>query len=179
MLILLTILVVLSAVITISVVLKTQKDRITLFSENPNEIEPPHFRSLFEPGEEEIRALEREEKAKIDAQKVEETQRAAAQKADKVREFREFWEIAPNRRNTAQLLYLAAQTESGKIFSETAESVIQHWQANKIEGFKAEQLAQILESHFWLLPNEERTSGLSFWLKQEIAGLRRSSLGKN
>ena len=180
MLILFTILVVLSAVITISVLLlKTQKDRKTLFSENPREIEPPNPRSLFEPDAEEIRASEREEKARIEAQKTEEIRRLAAQKAEKAREFREFWELAPNRRNTVQLLHLAAQTESGKIFSETAENVIQHFQAKKIEDLKAEQLAQILESHFWLLPNEERTSGVAFWLKQEIAGLRRSSEGKN
>ena len=69
MLILFTILVVLSAVITISVLLKTQTNRKTLSSDNQREIEPPQFRSLFEPGEEEIRALEREEKARIKAQK--------------------------------------------------------------------------------------------------------------
>lgn len=179
MLILFTILVVLSAVITISVLLRTQKDRKTLSSGNPGEINPPQFRSLFEPDAEEIRASEREEKARIAAQDAEEIRRISAQKAEKAREFREFWELAPNRRNTVQLLHLAAQTESGKIFSETAENVIQHFQAKKIEDIKAEQLAQILESHFWLLPNEERTSGVSFWLKQEIAGLRRSSEGKN
>lgn len=179
MLILLTILVILSVVITVSVVLKTQKDRKSLFSENPREIEPPYSRSLFEPDEEEIRALKRAEKAKIEAEKAEELRRLSAQKAEKVREFQEFWEMSPNKRNTVQLLHLAAQTESGKIFSETAENVIGHWQANKIEDLSATSLAQVLESHFWLLPIEERTSGISFWLKQEIAGLRRKSVGKN
>lgn len=179
MLILFTILVVISAVVTISVVLKTRKDRNYLTSKITNEIDSPPFRSLFEPDETEIRALEREKKAKIEAQKAENSRRDFAQKAEKLREFQGFWEISLNRRNTAQLLYLAAQTESGKIFSEIAENVIQHWQAKKIEDLPAEQLAQILESHFWLLPNEERTSGVSFWLKQEIAGLRRMSAGKN
>lgn len=175
MLILFTILVALSAVITISVLLLARKYRKSLISHIPEQIEPPHPRSLFEPDEEEIRAREREEKTKIESLKAEEIRRISAQKAEKVREFREFWEIAPQRRSTVHLLHLAAQTENGKIFSETAETVIQHWQANKIEDLKAEQLAQILESHFWLLPNEERTSGVAFWLKQEIAGLRRSS----
>jgi hypothetical protein len=179
MLILLTILVVLSAAITISVVLKTQKNRNYLFSEHPREIEPPASRSLFEPGEEEIRAQKQAEKARDAFQKEEAARQIFAQKAEKVREFREFWELAMNRRNTVQLIHLAAQTESGKIFSETAESVIQHWQANKIEDLTSEQLAQILESHFWLLPDKERTSGVSFWLKQEIAGLRRSSVEEN
>ncbi|MGC2237079.1 MAG: hypothetical protein WA584_13010 [Pyrinomonadaceae bacterium] len=179
MLILLTILVVISAVVTISVILKTRKDRNFLTSEIPKQIESMQFRGLFEPDEAEIRALEREEKARAEAEKAEELRLIAAQKAEKLREFQEFWEMSPNRRNTVQLISLAAQTESGNLFSETAETVIGQWKANKIEGFSAEHLAQILESHFWLLPNEERTSGVSFWIKQEIAGLRGSSIGKN
>ncbi|HEY0427223.1 MAG TPA: hypothetical protein VGC76_05405 [Pyrinomonadaceae bacterium] len=179
MLILLTILVVLSAVITISVVLKTQKDRKLLSSEIPREIESPVQRSLFEPSAEDIRLRADEEKSRIETQKAEDARLVFAQKAEKVREFREFWELAMNRRNTVQLLRLAAESESGKIFSETAESVIDEWHANKIEDLSAEQLAQILESHFWLLPDKERTSGVAFWLKQEIAGLRRKLVGKN
>jgi hypothetical protein len=179
MLILFTILVVLSAVITISVLLKTQTNRKTLSSENPREIEPPHFRSLFEPDAEEIRALELEEKAKVAAQKNEETRQISAQKQEKVRQFQQIWLSAPDKKNTIELIYLAARSESGKIFSEISESVVKLWQEKKIEDFSGDDLAQILESHFWLLPNEERTSGVSFWLKQEIAGLRQSSEGKN
>jgi hypothetical protein len=179
MLILFTILVVLSAVITVSVWLSNQKDRKTLSSDNPKEIEPPQFRSLFEPNEEEIRALEREEKARIAAQKDEKAKRVSAQKQEKVRKFQEIWASAPDKKNTIELIYLASESESGKIFSEIAENVVKLWQAKKIEDFSGDDLAQILESHFWLLPNEERTSGVSFWLKQEIAGLRTSPAGKN
>lgn len=179
MLILFTILVVLSAVIAISVLLKTQTNRKTLSSDNPKEIEPPQFRSLFAPNEEEIRALEREEKTLIAAQKDEEAKRVSAEKLEKVRKFQEIWILSPDKKNTIELIYLAAGSESGKIFSEIAESVVKLWQAKKIEDFSGDDLAQILESHFWLLPNEERTSGVSFWLKQEIAGLRTSPAGKN
>jgi hypothetical protein len=178
MLILFTILVVLSAIITISVLRKTQTNRKTLSSENPREIEP-HFRSLFEPDAEEIRAIELEEKAKAAARENEETRQIAAQKEEKVRQFQQIWLSAPDKKNTIELIYLAAQSESGKIFSEIAESVVKLWQEKKIEDFSGDDLAQILESHFWLLPMEERTSGVSFWLKQEIAGLRQSSEGKN
>jgi len=179
MLILFTILVVLSAVITISVWLKVQKNRNSLISEHFREIEPPVGRGLFEPSEEELRSLELEEKAKTEAQKAEEARRIIAGKAEKLRQFSEFWKTSPNKRTTVELLSLAAQTESGKLFSETAENVVQQWQEKGIEDLSAEQLAQILDSHFWLLPHEERTPGVSFWLKQEIASLRRSSVGKN
>jgi hypothetical protein len=178
MLILFTILVVFSAVVTIWIFLKTRENRDYLTSNPPKEIEP-HLRSLFEPGEEEIRSREREEKAKTEAQKAVEMRRILDGKAKKLNEFKEFWKTSPNRQTTVRLLSLAAQTESGKVFSETAENVLQQWQAKRIEDLSAEQLAQILDSHFWLLPNEERTPGVSFWLKQEIASLRRNTVGKN
>jgi len=178
MLIFFTILVVFSAVVTIWIFLKTRENRDYLTSQPLKEIEP-RSRSLFEPSEEEIRSLEREESVKTEAQNAEEMRRILAGKAERLSEFKEFWKTSPNKRATIQLLALAAQTGSGKIFSDTAENVIQQWQANRIEDLSAEQLAQILDSHFWLLPNEERTPGVSFWLKQEIASLRRSSVGKN
>lgn len=179
MLILFTILAVLSAAVTIWIFLKTRENRDHLLSQTQKEIEPPVGRSLFEPSEEEIRSLEREEKAKTEAQKAEEMRRILAAKAEKFREFKEFWTTSPNKRTTLQFLSLAAQTESGKIFSEAAENVVEQWQAKRIEDLSAEQLAQILDSQFWLLPDEERTPGVSFWLKQEIASLRRNSVGKN
>lgn len=182
MLFLLTILIILSAGVLLTVFVKRRNSR--LLKENPaRNFIPESFRPLFEPSAEELRSLEKAEKDKIEAEikanKDEEIRRILVQKADKVREFREFWEMSPNRRNTLQLLYLAAQSESGKLYSDTAENVINVWKHSEIEDLTADHLAHILESHFWLLPNEERTSGVSFWLKQEIAGLRQKSLGKN
>jgi hypothetical protein len=176
MLILFTILVVLSAIVAIPFFIKSRKSS---FSENPRQLEPPPFRSLFEPSEEDIRALEEAEKARLRASELAEEQLISAQKQEKAEALQRIWQSSPTKKNTIELIYHAAQTESGKIFSEIAESVIKLWQAKKIEDLSGEDLAQILESQFWLLPAQERTSGVTFWLKQEIAGLRRSSVGKN
>ncbi len=168
----------LSAVIGFSVYLKRRAK--SLKSENQKQFrEPPVFRSLFEPTSEEILALEREEKAEAEANRHEEARRVLAEKAEKVQEFQKIWQNLPERKNTAELLRMAAESESGKVFSETAENVIKVFRNGRIEDLAFEDLIQLLESHFWLLPNEERTSGVSFWLKQEIASLRQSSAGKN
>ncbi len=178
MLFLLTILVVLSA--SVLLVFYAKRRNSYLLEENPRKsLFAEDFRPLFAPDKKDILAFEQAEKTRIKTKEDEESRQLFAKKAEKIREFQEFWELSPNKRNTVQLLYLAAQTESGKIYSRTAEKVIKLWKANEIEDLTAENLAHVLESHFWLLPMEERTPGVSFWLKQEIAGLRAQSVGKN
>lgn len=179
MLFILTILVVLTAVVSIAVLLKVQKSRQILSSNNPKELEMPKFRSLFEPDEAEIRAFEREEKAKLEAEKREETNRILEEKAETTREFQMVWHDLPNRKNTVELLFLASQSESGKIYSDTANEILEFWKSGKIMDFSANDLAEILESQFWLLPSEQRTSGVRFGLHQEIAGLRREFQEEN
>lgn len=174
MLILFTILVVLSAAVAIPLLLKSRKPN---FSENPRQLEPPPFRSLFEPDEEELRALEQAEKARIIAEQTAKERRIFVQKQERAREFQNLWRSSPDKKNTIELIRLAAETDSGEFFSEIAESVIQLWRAKKIHDFSGEDLASILESHLRLLPSEEKTSGVAFWLKREIAGLRAESTG--
>ena len=178
MLILFTILVVLSAVIVIPFFwIKTRK---SLSSENSRQFEsPPPARSLFEPGDEEIRALKREEETRLTAESAEKIRQIALEKEKKARDFHQRWLLAPDNKNTLQLILLAAETNSAKIFSEISESVIKHWQAKNIKGVSADDLAAVLESHFRLLPSGERNSGVAFWLKREIAGLRANSAGEN
>lgn len=173
MLFLLTILIVAAVVASIAVLLKTQKNRQTLTSNNPKEFELPEYRSLFEPDEAEIRAFEQAEKAKAEAEKREEAKRILAEKAEKVREFQAVWQDLPNKKNTVELLYLASQSENGEVYLTAATEILEFWKEEKIVGFSAHDLADILESQFWLLPSEQRTSGVRFWLNQEIAGLRR------
>ncbi len=173
MLFLLTILVVLAAVVSIAVLLNFKKNRQTLSPNNPKELEMPKFRSLFEPDEAEIRAFELEEKAKETAKKLEEFNQQLAEKSGKVREFQTVWQDLPNKKNTIELIQIASQSESGEIYSAVATEILEFWKEGKIVDLSAHDLADILESHFWLLPSEQRTSGVKFGLHQELAGLRR------
>lgn len=166
------------AVIGFSVYLKRRAK--SLESVNQKQFgEPPVFRSLFEPTSEEILALEREEKAAAEANRLEAERRGLAEKAEQAREFRKVWLNSPNRENTVELLRLAAHSENAKIFSEISETVIKVFRDGQIKDLRIENLIQLLESHLRLLPEKERASGVMFWLKQEIASLRQKSTGKN
>jgi hypothetical protein len=131
---------------------------------------------LFQPTEEDIRAFAKAEK-EADKAKTEEAKRMESEeKISKVTKFMSVWRELPSRRNTLELLYVASQSENGNVYNDVAKSVLESWKNGKINDLSAEDLAQILESHFWLLPSEHRTSGINFGLNQEIASLRRKSL---
>ncbi len=145
-------------------------------AQNSDQIEPL-YKSLFAPSDAEIRALEQAEKAKAKVEKAESANKDLLAKMERLSELNKIWVENPNKKNTIELLFLAAQSESAKIFSQTAKNVIQVWRNGKLESLTANDLAQLAESHLWLLPQQERTSGAVFWLKQEIADLRRKSEG--
>lgn len=151
----------------------------SLQTNKQNLIEPPSYRSLFTPNDAQIRLFEQGDKLKAEAEKTESANRLLRSKAERLREFNKVWVENPNKKNTIELLFLATQTESAKTFSEMVKSVIQVWQTGKLKSLTAADLAQLAESHLWLLPPQERTSGAVFWLKQEIADLRRKSEGNS
>lgn len=134
---------------------------------------PP--RGLFEPNDEEIRLFEREAAARKRAEKIEAAQKVSAEKVEIWRETQNVWLNEPNRRETIKLLRLATETDDAKIFSETAENVLKIWRGQTIAGLSAADLADLLDSHWRTLPQQERTAGALFWLRRAIAGLRAGS----
>ena len=150
----------------------------SLNENNSNQInELPPYRSLFEPTDEELHALEREEKLKLEAKKEEELRQVLAEKIERVYKFQAVWLTEPSKRNTVELLRLASESESAKTFSEMVESVLKIWDDKKLVDLTANDLANLIESHLRILPPQERTSGKLFWLKQEIQSLSTKSEG--
>lgn len=176
MLILYTILVVLSAVAALAILAKRRNSKL-LEQNPPKNLNAENYRPLFAPTEDELRASAREEKALAEAKKAEEERRILIEKAEKVTEFASEWRIAPDRKRTIELLFLASGAESARTFSEISENVIKLWRENRIENLTAQDLADLLDSHFRILPQQERTSGALFWLKEEIQKLRREVRG--
>lgn len=173
MLFLFIILTIISAVITISLLSKSRK---TLNSSEIKEIqETKLFRSLFELDEEELRALEREERTRLNTLEEQKREDLLVEKTERVYEFQKIWIGEPNRKNTVGLITLVSQSENGKLFFETAQNVLNFWKENRIGNLSAKDLADLLESHFQTLPQQERASGASFRLKEEIAELRLKS----
>lgn len=171
MLFLLTFLGLISVVVAISILLTSRKTLNSSEIKEIQEIRP--YRSLFEPDEDEIRVIEREEKMRLKAENEQKKEDLLKEKAEKVFEFQKIWNQEPNRKNTIELIILSAQSESGELFSKTAENVLNLWKENRIENLSASDLADLLDSHFRILPQQERTSGALFWLKEEIAELKR------
>ncbi len=164
-----------AAVAGFSFYLKRRTKRLQ--TENPRQFidEPPPYRPLFAPTDDEIRALEKAESAEAAAKAADEARLLTAKKLQAVRDFQEIWANESNKLNTVGLLRLAAVTENAGIFSETAEKVIEFWREKKITNLTANDLADLLDSHLGTLPQQERTAGAVFWLRQEIMSLRAGS----
>jgi hypothetical protein len=143
----------------------------------PKNFAAENFRPLFQPTEDELRVLEREEKAQIEAKKADEARQVLIEKAEKASEFEKVWSASPDRKRTIELLFLASESGNAAIFSEISENVIKFWRENRIENLTALDLAELLDSHFRILPQQERASGAAFRLKEEIESLRSEARG--
>lgn len=163
-----------SAVLGFSFYLRRRTKRLQ--SENQHQFNKTNnYRPLFAPTDEEISAFELEESLKAEAKKKDEARQLSTKKTENVRQFRKVWLNEPNKGNTIELLRLASESKSAQYFSETAENIIEFWNDRKIKNLTAEDLADLLDSHFRTLPQQERSSGALFWLKQEITSIRRKS----
>lgn len=171
----LIILTIFAALLTTAILLFAKRRSEYLLQEKkPNTLrDPSAFRPLFEPNAEELRAVDREEELKIEAQRAENAKRAREEQLARFDAVRKSWRSLPSKKDTIEVLFLASRSESGKIYFETANEVIEVWKNGHIRGLSADDLSQLLESHFWLLPTQERTSGAKFSLQEEIASLRR------
>lgn len=135
----------------------------------------PPYRSLFEPDEEEMRQANRENKAEALTNEAEQARRAAKEKAEAAESQLQKWRVSPDKSQTVELLKIASEINDAEKFSEIAENVIQVWRKNRINNLNAADLADLLDSHLKILPQQERTSGALFWLKREIKNLREKS----
>lgn len=166
-----------SAVLGFSFYLKRQSKRLR--AENQTRLNPPspEYHGLFAPTDEELRARERE---KYNAQKAKAAELARQEAEEKLTTFADYknaWRARPERKNTIELLRQAAETESAKTFSETASMIVEMWREGQVENLSAPDLADLLDSHLRILPQQERTSGALFWLREEINQLRFGSEG--
>ena len=164
-----------SAVIGFSVY--TKRKTKSLESNNQRQFAEVPYRSLFEPDEAELRAQEREAQMRIEAERDESARKVSLERIGRAREYETVWRSKPTRKNTIEFLRLAAETESAEIFSQTAQSVIQvlHTEGEQAGNLSKQNLADLLDSHFRTLPQQERISGAIFRLKQEIENLRAES----
>ena len=132
-------------------------------------IDGERLRPLFAPDEEELRAQEKAEEATAKEFAAEEHRFEQAEKLARFEEFRETWRTQPDRMNTIELFSRAAELESGEVYLETVDEVLHE---RRPTDWADHELADLIESHFFLLPLEERTPGAGYTITQELARLR-------
>ncbi len=93
--------------------------------------------------------------------------------------FIESWKLSPDRRTTAKMLHLAAKVGEAVVYQNAIESALQGWRERKLPDINAEELAQLIESEFWVVPSSARNSGAGFLLKRELAKVRRELAAHN
>jgi len=132
-----------------------------------------NLRPLFEPTKEELlaeqnekeRLLMLETQAEADRQKQLVIDEAELELAD--------WTVSPNRSQTIVLLSDTAKSENEDIYLKVCKEILRVWREGSVSDISADDLALMMESHYWLIPADKRTPGASFLLKEEVAGLRR------
>lgn len=87
--------------------------------------------------------------------------------------FIETWKLAPDRRATAEMLHVAALAGDAAVYQHAIELALQYWREGRLSNIRAEELAQLVESEFWVIPSNARNSGAGFLLKRKLASVRR------
>jgi hypothetical protein len=210
------ILLVLISATAASIALYASRRKSLPSTQPPETFNPPTYRSLFAPDEEELRQSQQEEVAKKLTELRQNLLRRAAEgdfnsllearlhgntdlydevlqvlldrDADRLADFvrrnsltgnGELLEISakklketPVPDNLLTFVYLAVVTGSADVFLNAIETTGDLWREKRLGKISGVQLAEILESHYWLLAGEARVSGTGYILKEKLANLR-------
>ena len=166
MLVIFTVVILIAAAIIIFVRRQTRSP--LLEEQTPNYLRGENLRPLFAPDDEELRALEREERKMLEEQDAETRENERQKMLASFEEFRQTWRELPSRANTVELLFRASELDDGKVYLGTVDELLH----KRPDVFTDDEIAQLIESHFWLLPQSERTPGVTFTINRELAALR-------
>ena len=166
MLVIFTVVLLIAAAIILFV--RRQTRTPLLEDQTPKHLNGEHLRPLFAPDAEELRALEREERKMLEARDVELRENERQKRLASFEEFRQTWRELPSRANTVELLFQASELERGDVYLDTIDELLH----KRSDVFSDDEIAQLIESHFWLLPQSERTPGVTFTINRGLAALR-------
>jgi hypothetical protein len=83
------------------------------------------------------------------------------------------WRDGRSPRDAAELLERAAMIGEAELFAEVAEEILKNPSEQGTNELSRANAAALVESHMRLLPQEDRSSGALFWVKEEVARLRK------
>lgn len=91
----------------------------------------------------------------------------------------ELWAGSPNQFPLADVLCLAALADDEAVFRRTLDTALKLWREDQIEKVSSQNFLATVESAYWLVASEVRSSGSGFLLKQAIADVRRTLAAAN
>ena len=172
MLLILTTLLVVFAAAALAIVLKRLSDQKFLEdSETRVRLDAETYRPLFAPSDEDLRLTAAKEKHQLKAKEAADERQQREEKLAELEKLRQSWFRSPTRAATIDLLHRYSQVGNGDSYLSTCDSVVAAWKGQRLSDVSPDDLVQLLETHYWLLPADQRTPGASFRLKQAVAGL--------
>jgi len=136
------------------------------------ELPPPRVASLFANEEPAQIAETRDERLLEESPPIQEHDERALKRAA-AEEFIEQWKQAPARNSTAQMLHLAAEADDAETYEKAVELALDVWQTGKISDLPADELQNLLNSEYWILSSQTRSSGAGFVLKRTLSRANR------
>jgi hypothetical protein len=132
--------------------------------------ETTHLRGLFEPSDEDllVESQAAEYQAELDDERYDDEVQRSRQA--ELRSRLRAWQNAPNIAEIGELLELART--DGDSSAAAVETITKEFLNGRIDRISSDDLAQMLESHSWLIPADERGPAVSFRIKEAIRELR-------
>lgn len=84
------------------------------------------------------------------------------------------WANSPDQFPLADVLCLAALADDEVVFKLALDTALKLWREDRIKKVSAQSFLSTVESAYWLVASEVRSSGSGFLLKQAIADVRRA-----
>ena len=83
------------------------------------------------------------------------------------------WKSDPTGRTTAEALHIAALSDNAKTYQAAVEIAVGYSLSGRLPQIAAKDLISLVESQYWVLSSEARSSGAGFALRQRLAGVCR------
>src|SRR5215204_5535319 len=76
---------------------------------------------------------------------------------------------SPDRSSTTRLLHIAALTDNAKTYERAVELVLMSWRDGSLADLSAVELQALINSEYWVLSSNTRSSGAGFVLKRTLS----------
>jgi len=87
---------------------------------------------------------------------------------DAIQAIRAFQQ-SPDRSSTTKLLHIAALSDDAKNYGRAIELVLMSWRDGSLADLSAVELHALINSEYWLLSSNTRSSGAGFVLKRTLS----------